>query len=64
MRVKKCILVALFGSAKRDLNSGAAGAICVVRVDCGFAAAFTIESELMFSPTKSERKLCMRDLRR
>ena len=36
IRVKKCVLVALLGSAKRDRNFGAAGAACAVRVESGF----------------------------
>lgn len=39
MRVKKCLLVALLGSAKRDLKVGGEGATCVVKVDVGFLKA-------------------------
>ena len=34
--VKKCVLVALLGSAKRERNFGAAGATWAVRVESGF----------------------------
>ena len=40
IRVKKCMFVALSGSENRDLNWGAAGAICEVRVEFGLSAAF------------------------
>ena len=36
IRVKKCVLVALLGSAKREWNFGAAGATWAVRVESGF----------------------------